>query len=96
MTAPLPPARDSRSPLLVTLRGGEPGLLVSPDSSRGSGDGSDMVLRRLTLGADVGPAPLGASKAGAPDVTSAMVGTALPEVTRPPEGMRAPSGAGPK
>lgn len=94
--APLPPApaRDSRSPLEVTLRGGEAGVLVSPLSSWGSEVGGMLI--RLGFGAEVGPAPAGSSEPGVEAVTSAMVGTLFPDGRRPLEGMRAPSGAAPK
>ena len=54
------------------------------------------MLRRLGFGAEVGPAPAGSSAPGVEAVTSAIVGTVLPDGTRPLEGMREPSGAVPK
>ena len=54
------------------------------------------MLKRLEFGAEVGPAPAGSSEPGVEAVTSAMVGTLLPDGRRPLDGIRAPSGAVPK
>lgn len=91
ITAPPAPARESRSPLDVTLRGGEDGLETSAAESCCSVEGLEiMLLRGLEnlLSRWAAFSLLGASVAGVVSLMEATVGTVEPE------GMRLPSGCG--